>query len=229
MSSNRLITRLLLVLSLAGSVAACATDGVADKTPPPLTPTEKFAIKVTPREDQILLAAHANGLSAAQSAALSDLADRWRDQGEAVIHIQSPRHGGEDSYRSVAAIQDALYSLGVTPDKVDVVDYDPGARPNPPIIVGFQHYEARGPECGREWSNFSHSMDNATSANFGCAATANIAAMIANPGDMLAPRQSTTPDIGRRAVVLGKYRAGTTTSSSKDDQASGAISSTVGQ
>jgi pilus assembly protein CpaD len=227
MSSNRLIIRSLLVLCLAGSAAACASD----RGPPPslaLTATEQFPIKVTPHQDQILLAAHAGGLSPAQSAALSDMVDRWHDQGEAVIHIQSPKHGGEEAYRSVAAVQDALYALGVTPDKVDVVDYDPGARPNAPIIVGFLRYEAKGPDCGREWTSFGRSMDNQPNGNFGCAVTANVAAQVDNAGDFLAPRQSTPGDAARRTTVLGKYRAGEVTSTSVDQQAKGTVSTAVG-
>lgn len=227
MSSNRLIIRSLLVLCLAGSAAACA----GDHEPPAslaLTATEQYPIRVTPRQDQIMLAAHAGGLSPAQSAALNDMINRWHDQGEAVIHIQTPKHGGEEAYRSVAAIQDALYAFGVTPDKVDVVDYDPGARPNAPIIVGFLHYEAKGPECGREWTSFSHSMNNEANGNFGCAVTANVAAQVDNAGDFLAPRQSTPGDAGRRTTVLNKYRAGQITSSSADTQAKGTISTSVG-
>jgi pilus assembly protein CpaD len=228
MSSNRLIIRSLLVLCLAGSAAACAGDP-GPSASRALTPTEHYAIKVTPHQDQIMLAAHADGLSPAQQAALSDLADRWRDQGETAIHIQSPKHGGEEAYRSVALIQDALYALGVTPDKVDVVDYDPGARPNAPIIVGFLHYEAKGPECGREWTSFTRSMNNEPNSNFGCSVTANVAAQVDNPGDFLAPRQSTPADAARRTTVLDKYRAGQVTASAADAQAKGTISTSVGQ
>jgi pilus assembly protein CpaD len=228
MSSNRLIIRSLLVLCLAGSAAACAGDREPAASLA-LTATEQYPIKVTPHQDQIMLAAHAGGVSPAQSAALSDMVDRWHDQGEAVIHIQSPKRGGEEAYRSVAAIQDALYALGVTPDKVDIVDYDPGARPNAPIIVGFLRYEARGPECGRQWTNFSSSTNNEANSNFGCSVTANVAAQVDNAGDFLAPRHSTPGDAGRRATVLNKYRSGDVTSSSLDSQAKGTVSTSVGQ
>jgi pilus assembly protein CpaD len=90
--------------------------------------------------------------------------------------------------------------------------------------VGFTHYEAKGPDCGRKWSSFTHSMDNKVSANFGCASTADIAAMIANPADLVAPREMTPGDAGRRATVLEKYRQGLITSTPKDEQASGIVS-----
>lgn len=232
MSSNRIkrAARSLLVVGLAAMAAACATSGAGDKTAKqqPLTPTEQFAITVTPHEDQILLAPHAAALSPAQSAALEDLVDRWRDGGDGFMRIQTPQRGDEDVYRATGLIQDALMALGVRPDQVKLTDYDPGPRPNPPIVVGFTHYEAQGPQCGRNWSSFTHSADNGVNNNFGCATTANVAAMVADPHDFLAPRDAGASDGGRRVVVLGKWQAGQITSTPRDPQATGAVSN-VGQ
>ena len=64
--------------------------------------------------------------------------------------------------------------------------------------------------------------------NFGCANTANIAALIANPADLIAPRDvRIRRDAARRETVLTKYRQGQITSTPKDEQASGVVS-TVG-
>jgi pilus assembly protein CpaD len=229
MSSNRSarVTRTLLALCLAASVGACASAGreKAAKTDPPVTPTEQFAITVTPHRDEIFLAPHADQLSPAQTAALQDLADRWRDTGDGIIKIATPARGGEDAFRAASLIEEALAQLGVQPEQVQLTDYDAGARPHPPIVVGFTRYEAKGPDCARHWNNLTSSMDNKPSANFGCATTANIAAMIANPADLIAPRQSDPADAARRSTVLAKYRQGQATSSTRDDQASGAVSS----
>ena len=171
-----------------------------------------------------MLAPHAGALSPAQSNALQVLANRWRDFGDGVMRIQTPSRGGEDAFRAASLIQEALADFGVRPDQMQLDDYDAGARPHPPIIVGFTHYEAKGPDCGRKWSSYTHSMDNKVNANFGCASTANIAAMIANPADLVVPREMTPGDAGRRATVLEKYRQGVITSTPKDDQASGIVS-----
>jgi type IV pilus biogenesis protein CpaD/CtpE len=43
--------------------------------------------------------------------------------------------------------------------------------------------------------------------NYGCSTQHNLAAMVANPNDLLAQRQgSGSPDATRRAIVLDKYR-----------------------
>jgi pilus assembly protein CpaD len=222
--------RKLIVIGLAALVCGCMSTGADKKlaTDPPLTPTEQFAITVTKGPDDILLAPHADGLSAAQSAAIRALVARWRDADGDLITVKAPQGSDGEVYRSVAAIEAALTDQGVSADQVIVTAYDAGPRPGAPIVVGFERYQAMGPQCGRDWKSFTSSGSNQVNSNFGCATTANIAAMIANPADLLAPRQSDPADAGRRETVLGKYRQGVITSSPKDPQANGAVSD-VGQ
>jgi len=230
MSSNRRapVTRILLVASIAALAAACAS---APKTPPGertgLTPTEQFSIAVTSHPDQILLAPHAEGLSPAQLSALSALVERWRNTGSGPIQVGAPNHGGGEAYRAATLVQAELIAMGVEDDRVTMAGYDGGEKPGAPIVVGFDHYEAKGPECGRNWDGFTSSMGNKPNNNFGCAVTANIAAMVANPADLAQAQPLASGDQGRREVVLGKYRQGALTSTAKDDQADAAISSVV--
>jgi pilus assembly protein CpaD len=230
MSSNRRArtTRILLIASLAALAAACASPS---NLPPGertgLTPTEQFSIAVTSHPDQILLAPHAEGLSAAQVAALTALVDRWNAAGGGPIQIQAPSHGGGEAYRAASLVQAELGAMGVSEDRITLVGYDGGDKPGAPIVVGFDHYQAKGPECGRKWDSFTSSMTNGPNNNFGCAVTANVAAMVANPADLAQGQPLAPGDAGRQEVVLGKYRQGLVTSTAKDDQANGAISSVV--
>jgi pilus assembly protein CpaD len=232
MSSNRRAAaiRSLIVISIAALACGCASTAKPKKidTVAARLPTEQWSITVSPSEDDVLLAPHEDGLSNAQQAALVDLVGRWREGGGGPVMIKEPTGGQGQSYRAAAEIQDALESLGVDAGQISIGGYDAGPRPGAPIVVGYTRYEARGPECGREWKSFTHSFDNKPNSNFGCANTANIAAMIANPADLIAPRASDPADAGRRETVLTKYRAGTTTSTVKDTQASGTVSA-VGQ
>ena len=170
MSLNRsqLATRFLLSLCLSASLAACATDG--DEKPAKsqaALPTEHYAIKVTASDDQIMLAPHASGLSPAQSSALQDLVNRWRDAGGGVIKSQTPAHGGEDAYRATALIQAALYSpRACRPTSSNWSIMTPAARMHAPIIVGFNRYVAEGPDCGRNWKSFTRTMSNDAQQQF---------------------------------------------------------------
>jgi pilus assembly protein CpaD len=229
MSSNRrnvIIVRTLLAAVIAAAAAGCSSvpKPTADNPRHGLTSTEQFAAKVDSRQDQILLAPHGEGLSAAQARALSLLVDRWRDTGGGPIVIQAPSHGGGEAYHSAQAIQQELAGLGVGETLIRLVGYEASTAEGAPMIVGFASYEATPPKCGQDWDSFTRSATNKPNSNFGCAVTANIAAMVANPADLAGPRSSDPADIQRRETALAKYRAGTVTSSAKDDQASGSVS-----
>ena len=66
-----------------------------------------------------------------------------------------------------------------------------------------------------------------TLPSFGCATAMNLAAQIANPGDLVGPHRMDPADTGRRGVVFSKYRNGEKTSAERNGDASGAISQAV--
>ena len=70
-------------------------------------------------------------------------------------------------------------------------------------------------------------MTNDVQKNFGCATTANMAAQVANPADLMGASDTAPIDAGRRMDVLSKYRQGKVTSSEKDEQAKGSVAQAV--
>jgi pilus assembly protein CpaD len=219
--------RALIILSLAASAAACTSTGYEAGKAEAVLPTEQFSVGLSQSQDEILLAAHASGLSPSQSAAVTDLVARWRESGGGPVTIQAPSHGGGDAFRTATAAQNALLGEGVSQTEIRMAGYDadPASTAPAPIVVGFTRYQAHGPDCGRNWQSITKTGSNAPNSGFGCANTANFAAMLANPADLAGPRTMGPPDSGRREVILGKYRTGDITSSVKDSQAVGAISS----
>jgi pilus assembly protein CpaD len=215
----------LAVLSLL-ALAACASDKDA-KAPPPITPTERFAIQVTPDPVELRLASHATGLSQAQSDALHDFVARWDDTERDPITIKAPEHGPDRSavYRTASEARDLLVSAGVPAADIRLVGYDASGDDHAPVLLGFLRYEARGPHCGQSWSDLSRTDKNDGYPEFGCAVTANIAAQVAYPADLLHPAAAAPPDAERRDTVLSKYRQGTTTSTAADPQADATLSS----
>lgn len=214
----RTATRLLPLLLAAATLQACATADGPKKVAAadPLTPTEQFPIEVRQNPDEVRLALHDHGLSPGQEAALSALVDRWRDTGGGDVTIQAPRGAGPGYAQAALHV---LAGLGVPVERVRLVDYQPADAKPAPLIVGFTSFQAVGPTCGQHWDNLTSTGSNKPYANFGCAQTANIAAMVANPRDLVTPRDMTAPDATRRSVVLDKYRKGDTTSTTKDEQA----------
>lgn len=221
------LIRGLAVVSLAALVAACATPPGFDKKA--LTPTQHYAAKVTSQPEEVRLAVHAQGISPRQAEALEKFVAYWRDDEGGMIGIQAPQDGVEPgaAYRMSESARGFLISKGVPADQIEVVGYAPDNDPNPPLLVGYLRYKAEIPECGKKWTSITSSWKNDVQPNFGCSVTANMASQIANPADLLGPREMTPQDASRRQFVLDKYRKGEVTSASKDDQADGAVSRAV--
>lgn len=219
-------TTLLAATALLG---ACATGGpqTARMGDTPLDPWEQ-KIQVTAQPDEIRLASHQTGLSAAQIAALTALADRWQQADGREILIQAPDQSTDPAgaYRVWTESRDFLVRQGVPVGRIRIASYPADAGSAQPIIVGFQVFVAQGPSCG-SFGNLARSAGNTPYDNFGCALAANIAAQVANPQDLVTPRDMTPADAGRRNTVMTKYRAGEPTSTVADKQASGQVSQVV--
>ena len=217
-----------MVLAL---LTACASPALQPETAAaPRTGTEQWTskVQVDAHPDEVLLVLHAEGLSANQTQAVDGLLNRWLAAEAREILISAPI-GGKDADvagRMAFAVRQRLVALGAPAASVRVVGYDAGAAPVAPLKVGFLRYQAQIPACGG-WENIAATRDNNPYENFGCAVSANIAAQVANPEDLLGPRATTPIDAARRDVALDKYRKGESSASAKEDQATGAVSKAV--
>ncbi len=78
--------------------------------------------------------------------------------------------------------------------------------------------------CG-DWStNWADTASNRVSPNLGCASQNNLAAMVSDPRDLMAPRALSDRDNIRRATVFDKYEKGEISSAQKSDAQSGSVS-----
>jgi pilus assembly protein CpaD len=217
-----------IVLVLAGVCLTACADSAKPRMEA-VTPTEQFAIEVQSEPVTLQLAPHQSGASRRQADALAALADRWSDQGGGEIVIQTPVRDGDPSaaYRTASDARDILLSRGIPAGKLRMASYTASEGGLPTILVTYPRYKAEGPACGRAWENLTANHDNRPYNNFGCSVTANVAAQIDNPADLLSPRDLDPPDAARRQNTLDLYRKGVVTSTIKDQQASGAVSSVV--
>ncbi|OYX68361.1 MAG: pilus assembly protein CpaD [Caulobacter sp. 35-67-4] len=224
------VKSVLLLGAALLTLSACASARVEPPVPAPVsrTDSEKWRdqIKVDGRADEIQLAVHATGVSANQDQALSALVSRWLSAQAREIVVSAPVGGGDAAGGMAVQVRERLVFYGAAPGQVRVVGYDAIGLDRAPLRVGFEIFTAEGPTCGR-WENLTATRKNEAYGNFGCAVAANLAAQIANPEDLIRPRDSTPIDAGRRDTVVGKYRKGEVTSSAKDDQANGAISKAI--
>ena len=75
--------------------------------------------------------------------------------------------------------------------------------------------------------DMSKSWDNKASVGFGCANNMNIALMLADPGDVVAPPDLDPAMAARRSDMFDKYRKGQPTASTRSPDERGAVSTAV--
>ena len=222
----------LAALATAGMIlAGCASGHTPDKPATiAATPVDQFPLQAVSHDDEIRLAPHVTGLSRDQIAAVEALAGRWQDDGGGVVTIQSPLQTSDPraAAATAAEVRRLLLRSGAPAERVRDVSYEPAAGAPVAVVVGFSAHEAVVAPCGRAWENLAETSKNKPMSNFGCAMASNMAAQIANPGDIAGARASDPADAGRRTFVIDKYRRSELTAGAKDAQSSGAVSSTGG-
>ena len=226
------LRRLTLLAASAAALSGCAGGALKEAGGSMLTPTQQYAPKVEETPETLALAVHQTGVSEAQRRAIAVFADKYRADapGELTLRVPQSAAGAGDNLtptRMAAQVVTALESVGVSRTHVRVAAYDPAADPVAPVVLTYWRYAATAVDCSTTWNNVGATGANKPTTNFGCSTTANFAAMVADPRDILRPVPLDPADNTRRQVVLGKYRAGELTSTQKDDQASGTVSKAV--
>ncbi|WP_245450668.1 CpaD family pilus assembly protein [Borborobacter arsenicus] len=96
---------------------------------------------------------------------------------------------------------------GVPDGRVFISSYQPATlAASAPIRVAYTAMKAQTGPCGRWPEDLADTTENKHYANFGCSYQNNLAAQIANPADLLGPRQQTTIDAENRGKVIDDYR-----------------------
>lgn len=229
LSSRLIFPPIWTVLAGTLVLGACASPHPAGMADHPLTPTEQYHAHLVERPDEVALAVHAEGLSAAQGNALSALVARWRAGSPTPFTIRVPDRGDPQATSQMAeAVAVELQAMGVPFQRLRRASYSPDPAGPAPVIAGFSATVAEGPDCSGNWDNLTSTGQNRPSSHFGCATVANFAAMLATPTDLTSPPNLAPGDAVRRQNILAKYREGKVTTSDKDEQATGVVSKAVG-
>jgi pilus assembly protein CpaD len=179
----------------------------------------------------VLFVGHARGgLSVTQRDDVAGLARAWVAEGTGAIVVDVPvntpnARAAESAYHEARAM---LEAGGVPGNGIKLRRYTPDdPRTLATVRLTYSRMTAVAGPCG-VWpedlgpsaKNPSH-MDNKPYYNFGCAYQRNMAAMVANPSDLVQPRAETPAYEPRRAEAFEKYRTGanTATTYSEADKA----------
>ena len=229
-STNRFAFLIGMVALALTSACATPRHDIPGQAAYAATPLDQYTIGRHETPDQVALGVHSEGISPSQREALAAFADRWRTAGAGYVTVQTPSDCddpvGAKAYAEAAV--STLGVMGVPYDRVRLIGYAPGPGAKPVVVASFTHSVADVPDCSRvPWENLTATRDNKPYNRFGCTVTANLAVQIADPSELAGGVPLAPADTARRMVVLDKYRDGKITSSEKNEQASGAVSTAV--
>jgi len=205
-------------IMIAGS---CAVSNDATTISSDGTVNHPIAVEPTFREIKVQFAGGAQGLDVDESVKFEAFLDEYRAHGNGSLGISVPN--GPPSRAAITWLAERAAATGIPRDKILVSTHDV-ANGDYRVDVSFIAYKAVARECG-DWSeNLAFTLENHTNRNFGCATQRNIAAMVADPRDLLGPRRFDPADANRAATIIGKYQQGQPTAAEKTDAQSGAVS-----
>lgn len=214
-----LAVAMLAALALAGCKHGEDPTQVAGWTL--INPNERHPILVSqePVNLNIRIARGQQGLTPHQRAELLNFARKARasDAGNSRMVIAAPS-GAANEVASMDAVEEirALVSdSGFAEDMIMVEAYHEDRNGQPPIRISYLRYIAEGPQCGNWPSNLAYEPQNLPQPNLACATQRNLAAMVANPADLLGPRTEGERSGERRDQAWDKYVKGDITTAKK--------------
>jgi pilus assembly protein CpaD len=183
-------------------------------------PNERHPIAVRQGEVSLDLTVYraASGLNESQKGQLYGFLRDYRAQSSDRLLIRAPSGGANETaaMRAYDEVRRAMRSAGIDPRSVALEPYFANGDPSAPLRLSYLQFVAEGPDCP-DWSeNIGRDPQNMPWPNMGCATQRNLAAMVANPEDLVRPRGETPRPGERRDTVWGKYVAGQPTISKRD-------------
>lgn len=210
----------LSVVALAIALGGCS--GAVNGSEQALTIAQQHPIAVDSQVVSMTIKddGTTDDISAVDKSRLNAFADSYLRYGHGPLTITAPS-GSEndlDSQEAAADIRQHLNNIGVPWSSMTGASYRSGAAGDRDMILSYTHYVATPSACGI-WDGLRESdRRNIRSPNFGCSTMNNLAAMIADPRDLVAPTAMTAPDAAIRIRGVNAFRAGEDTSSEGNDE-----------
>ncbi|MBB4952878.1 pilus assembly protein CpaD [Agrobacterium vitis] len=143
---------------------------------------------------------------------VSGFAQDYRNASTGSVQIMVP-HGSPNAAAAATLarqVRSLLIAKGVPSTKMIERPYQAQASGDAaPIRLSYVATTAVAGPCGQWPEDLANdTSQNKSWENFGCATQANLAAQLASPTDLIAPRAMTPIDADRRMQVISDYRTG---------------------
>jgi pilus assembly protein CpaD len=218
----------IFLLGLTGLAASgCTSPPLSNGAQHYYDARQEYPITVEPQVATLAVQVDTgmHGLARGEDARIATFAQRWKARGQGLMNVAAP--GGLDGDAgALKQLKKILSASGVAGDAVQFTTYNPASGDTQaPISLSFVAYAATAAECGNTWpENLGFDPRNTPHLNFGCSTQHNLAAIIADPRDLVEPRSSEPSDAARRSDVVEKYQKGTLTRTQRDTSDNGQAS-----
>lgn len=206
----------LMMLGACGGASAAREEPAVDRVEKAhleRTLLDAYAPEATPVEARIAISAPSGaiGITVQEAAELKSFAQEYVRLGRGNIVVSVPTNASNSQSAAQVAqdVQRALFLGGVDFSKISSGPYQAQGQTNAPILISFGRYEAKPIICA-PWTSFDprKTAENIPPDRFGCAQNANLAAMIADPGDFLGDRREGPRDAARIQNGIDMHRKG---------------------
>jgi len=210
MKLDYLLRAAALVSILAAGSCSVTNDGVMVSE----DGARNHPITVEPsfRELKVQFAGGADGMNAEDAAKFDAFLADYRVHGNGSLGISVPN--GTPGRAAITALAERAAATGISRDKILVSTHEVANGDNR-VDVSYIAYTAHTQACGNWSEDEAFTLDNRTPKNFGCSVQQNIAAMVADPRDLLGPGAMGPVDPVRRATVMDHYQKGEITQADK--------------
>lgn len=219
---NRFTFKTLLRTSAFGAVIAMSIVlGACTMHQTSMEPTMmRNKITVAETIERMELYVQKNGLNLSmrdQDAMGGFLAEYARTgQGQLYLNIPSNAANGVGVGQAKEMIARQMAGMGIGTSAMQMGQYQANSDAPAPVIVSYRKLAALPINC-HQGAGLSQTGNNQPYQGFGCAQTANLAALVSNPRQFLSPAEQGYGPSDRGVMVLGKYNANETTGTPKPD------------
>ncbi|MEQ8558611.1 MAG: CpaD family pilus assembly protein [Henriciella sp.] len=230
-------SKILIACGLVSAMALAGCSSVEPNGPVPreyLTGTtlDRNQIQVAKRTAylEVKLNVLDKHLRLEEKARIRAFVDDYISRGHGPLIMSLPKnHGNEElAVKAVAEAREIAWSAGVEYEEIRGSAYDANGSDSAPIVMAFTAYDAVAPDCPQKsMIDFADATSNNDMQTLGCTVRTNMAAMIADPADLLGQRPLDEGDLARRTAQLALYREGQPTAAQRGESESGAVASAV--
>jgi len=225
--------RSLLIAGFALALGGCNTTARDTTGSIPDDYRERHPIRIKEGQNTLtLLVGSGRGeLSPMQRAEVLAFAQNWNREATGGITIDRPVGGGNDR-AALDALKEArsiIVQAGVPNYGIGVRPYNAHGHKLATLRLNYPQIKAKAGPCGLWPEDIGPSYDpkhfeNKQYYNYGCATQQNLAAMVANPADLVQPRAETPVYSAKRTFGIDKWRKGESPATSYPDAQKGSIS-----